>query len=273
MSPWNELAEGVFRRRYDFLDLNVGLIVGENGAAVVDTRGSHREAMTLIDEIGLVTDKPVRWVINTHWHWDHTFGNHMFPEASLYGHVECKRMLEQHGDRARHHLTTRIGSDRREELEEVVIRPPEIAFANAIELDLGGRAVTAAYQGRGHTRSDVMVSVSDADVVFAGDLLEESAPPSMSEGYPLAWPETLAAFRPSLNGVAVPGHGEVMKPEAIDTQREELRAVAVLARQSHLAGVAHTDIDVSDGPYPETTMREAMRQAYRELDRTGGGTS
>lgn len=267
---WQELDEGIFRRRYEFLDLNVGLILGEAGAALIDTRASHREAERLIADIKMVTDLPVRWVVNTHWHWDHTFGNHMFSEASVYGHVECRRMLEEHGDRAKHHLTTRIAADRREELEEVVIRPPEVAFANSIELDLGGRAMTAAYRGKGHTRSDVMVTVSDADVVFAGDLLEESAPPSMAESYPLAWPETLDAFRPQLNGITVPGHGDIMKPETVDTQHEELRALADLARRSHAAGIAHEDIDVSPGPYPKTTMREAMRQAYRELDR---GTS
>lgn len=267
MSPWQELDDGVFRRRYEFLDLNVGLILGEAGAALIDTRASHREAQELIDEIKLITDLPVRWVVNTHWHWDHTFGNHMFPDASLYGHVESKRMLEQHGDRVRKHLATRMDADRRQEVEEVIIRPPEIAFANAIQIDVGGRLLTGTYQGRGHTRSDVMVAISDSDVAFAGDLLEESGPPSMSESYPLEWPMTLDFFEPITRGIVVPGHGDIMKAETVETQREELRAVATLAKESHAAGMKQDQIDFSGAPYPEQTMREAMRQAYKEIAR------
>lgn len=267
MNPWQELDDGVFRRRYEFLDVNVGLIVGQSGAALIDTRGSHREAQVLIDEIKTITELPVRWVVNTHWHWDHTFGNHVFPEASLYGHVECKRMLEQHGDRVRQHLATRMAADRRQEIEEVVIRPPEIAFANAIQIDLGGRSITGTFHGRGHTRTDVMVAISDSDVVFAGDLLEESGPPSMAESYPIEWPITLDLFEPMTRGLVVPGHGDIMKATDVDTQHQELRAVAQLAKQAYSDGMRIDHIDVSSGPFPEATMQDAMRQAYREIGR------
>ncbi len=267
MAPWDELGEGVYRRRYEFLDLNVGLVLGEHGVALIDTRGSLREAQALLRDVKALTDLPVRWVVNTHWHWDHTFGNHMFPEAALYGHVECRRMLREHGERARDHLASRIGPDRREEMEEVVIRAPEIAFANSIEVDLGGRKLLGSHRGRGHTRTDVMVAITDSDVVFAGDLLEESGPPSMSESYPLAWPDTLRAFDPILTGAVVPGHGDVMHRRDVDTQLESLDAIALRAREAYGNGRRLEDVDLTSGPFPESTMKDAMRQAYKELDR------
>lgn len=82
MHPWDELAEGVFRRRYESLDLNIGLVVGGDGALVIDTRASHGQARVLRQDIRKVTSEPVRWVINTHYHWDHVFGNTMFPVSS-----------------------------------------------------------------------------------------------------------------------------------------------------------------------------------------------
>jgi glyoxylase-like metal-dependent hydrolase (beta-lactamase superfamily II) len=90
---FDELADGVFRRRFASLDLNVGVVVGEEGLLVVDTRASHREADQLIEELNTLTTLPVSWVVNTHWHWDHTFGNSRFPAADIWGHRLCREAL------------------------------------------------------------------------------------------------------------------------------------------------------------------------------------
>ena len=82
---FDELADGVFRRHYDFLSLNVGVVIGDEGVLVIDSRESHEAAAELSADIRTLTDQPVRWVVNTHAHWDHTFGNAMFPEAEIWG--------------------------------------------------------------------------------------------------------------------------------------------------------------------------------------------
>ena len=66
---WQELGDGVFRRRYDVLDLNVGVVIGGEGVLVIDTRASPRQARETIAELTELTDLPIRWVLNTHWHW------------------------------------------------------------------------------------------------------------------------------------------------------------------------------------------------------------
>ena len=82
---FDELAEGVYARRYESLDLNVGVVVSGDGVLVVDTRASHIEADELRNDLRSLTPLPVRWVVDTHWHWDHTFGNARFPEAEIWG--------------------------------------------------------------------------------------------------------------------------------------------------------------------------------------------
>ena len=82
---FDELADGVFRRHYESLDLNVGVVLGDEGSLIADTRASHVEADELLDELRRLTSLPVLWVIDTHWHWDHTFGNARFPGGGDLG--------------------------------------------------------------------------------------------------------------------------------------------------------------------------------------------
>ncbi|HUG32972.1 MAG TPA: MBL fold metallo-hydrolase, partial [Acidimicrobiia bacterium] len=187
---FDELGDGVYRRRYSSLDLNVGVVVGDDGVLVVDTRSSSREGAELRDELGDLTELPVRWVVNTHWHFDHTFGNATFATAAeIWGHELCQVAMTQRGeemmDSARHWL----GSDRADELEEVDIVPPKKTFSERASLDIG-RRVEMSYHGFGHTDSDIVVTVPEAEVSFLGDLVEEGSPPVFGDGYPLAWPLT-----------------------------------------------------------------------------------
>ena len=246
---WDELAEGVFRRRYRTLDLNVGLVIGEQGALLFDTRASHRQARELIEQVREVTSQPVRWAVNSHWHWDHTFGNHEFAGAALYGHERCRERLIADGADARESALKWLGEAGREQLEEVVITPPTNTFARETVIDLGWRAVTLTYIGEAHTDNDIVMTVSDADVVFAGDLIEESAPPNFGDSFPLAWPDAVATLR-GMGSLFVPGHGDVMTPERVATQLEELEAVAERCKDYLVTGI----FDAKAGPYPEATM-------------------
>jgi glyoxylase-like metal-dependent hydrolase (beta-lactamase superfamily II) len=262
---WNELAEGVYRRRYAALDLNVGLVLGEDGVLIVDTRGSHVQARELIDDVRRITDLPIKWVVDTHWHWDHTFGNAMFPDALVYGHAECRRVLAERGMAAKAEVAEMVRLEDRPEIEEVDIRLPDEVFAHTAEIELGNRGVTLSFHGRAHTEGDIAVTLDEAGVVFAGDILEESAPPWFGDGYPVAWPHTVAAMAEGTAVTMVPGHGDVMSPRQVASQLDELRAVAALAISGHRDGVPVEEVDVSQAPYPEHTMREALGRAYLEL--------
>jgi glyoxylase-like metal-dependent hydrolase (beta-lactamase superfamily II) len=252
---WDELAEGVFRRRYETLDLNIGLVIGDAGALVFDTRASHRQAQVLIGEIASITTKSVRWAVNSHWHWDHSFGNHEFAGAALYGHERCRDRLLVDGAAAKRDASKWVGEAGRAELDEVVITPPTNTFSRDTTIDLGSRSVQLAYLGDAHTDNDIVMTVSGTDVVFGGDIIEESAPPYFGDSYPLAWPDTVAAMR-ELGTLFVPGHGDVMSAERVATQHEELQAVAERCVDYLTTGI----FDATAGPYPEATMQSVLER-------------
>ena len=272
---WDELADGVFRRRYEYLDLNVGLVIGADGALLVDTRGSAVEAAELITDLRAITSLPVRWVVDTHWHWDHAFGNSEFPTAIIWGHAECRRALAERGEDAKVRLAATIEPDKRAEMLAVVIRLPDRVLTVDETIDLGDRTVTVRHHGRGHTEGDVVVEVDGTGVCFGGDLIEESGPPWFGDGFPIAWPDTVQRLAAGAATVFVPGHGDVMSPGDVADQLAELRAVAGLATESHSAGVPLDAVDLTRSPYPADVTAEAMERAYLELGaaRSGPGVS
>lgn len=117
-----------------------------------------------------------------------------------------------------------------------------------------------SYHGLGHTDADIVVSVPDADVAFFGDLVEEGAPPSFGDSYPVAWPLTLSLAADDLPGTVVPGHGDVVGQSFVRSQHEELTAVADLAT-ALLGGELVFEEAVRAGPYREEVMRSAMLRA------------
>jgi glyoxylase-like metal-dependent hydrolase (beta-lactamase superfamily II) len=201
----------------------------------------------------------VRWVVNTHWHWDHTFGNAVFPIAEIWGHERCRRVLldrpEEMKDDARHWFP----AQRHAEIEEVEIVAPERVFSERASLTIG-REIVMSYHGRAHTDADIVIQVPDAGVAFLGDLVEESAPPVFVDGYPLEWPETLATAAGEMTDVVVPGHGDVMDPSAVAGQLDGLKAVAQLATHC-LAGEMSVEAAATEGPYPVAVMRSVVVRA------------
>ena len=263
MSVFDELGDGVFRRRYESLDLNIGVVVGSQAVLIVDSRASHRQADELRTELASLTDLPVGWVVNTHFHWDHTWGNAQFPEAQLWGHERCRSEMLANGEMARRRVLEWMPAEHHSAVEEVIITPPTETFTTSQLLDLGGRVIELRYHGLAHTNSDIIIRVPDAEVLFAGDVLEEGAPPSFGDSYPLNWAQSLDSIR--LETVVVPGHGDLVDAAFVATQQEEIEAVADIARMGH-SDEAPVEFLTDSGPYPEDTMRLALTRAYAQLD-------
>ncbi len=255
MSVWDEVGDGVFRRRYESLDLNVGVVVGAGGLLVVDSRASHRQARELLRELRGLSSAPVRFVVNTHYHWDHCWGNALFPDADIWGHTSTAATLIERGEEMRKHVRG-LASDPAE-IDEVDIVPPGHVFDRRQTIDVGDRLVELRHLGRGHTDSDIVVLVPDAGVVFAGDLVEEGAPPAFGDSYPLEWPDTVERLGALIAGPVVPGHGDVVDADYVETQRQELQAVAERIR---LAAP-----DIGSGPYPTDVMKTALARAKSAL--------
>lgn len=261
---FDELADGVFRRRFDSLDLNVGVVLGDEGVLIVDTRASHREADHLIEELKTLTSLPVSWVVNTHWHWDHTFGNSRFPGADIWGHRLCREaLIERPGEMIEVVLAwlREDGEDTMaDEIEEVIVVPPGLVFEDSAAIDLGGRRVELSYHGLAHTDADIVIRLPDQGIAFFGDMLEEGAPPSFGDSYPLAWPETLSLAMSSLDALIIPGHGDVMTQAVAGSQLEELKEVA-MAVSSFVVEKTPLEEAARLGPYSPEVMMTALRRA------------
>jgi glyoxylase-like metal-dependent hydrolase (beta-lactamase superfamily II) len=264
---WTEIADGVLVRRHESMDLNVTLVVGDGACLVVDTRMSHREARDLAAAVRTVTPHP--WtVVNTHAHFDHYFGNAVFRPAPIWGHRRCAEIIAEYGEVHRAAVVGHAEQDGDRavlaDMAELRIDVPDRTFGTEAALDIGGRAVRLRHLGRGHTDSDIVVAVPEAGVLFAGDLVEEGAPPAFGDGFPLDWPSTVDSLRALMRGPVVPGHGDVMDAGAVDRQAGELAETARVARVAFAAGRT-VDEAWPEVPYPERTARDALIRAYRQL--------
>lgn len=219
---WQELGDGVFRRRYESLDLNIGLILGEEAAMVIDSRANQVQGDELDADIRVFTRHPVLHLVNTHHHWDHTFGNASFPSSTIVGHERCRSHLVERGDSMRQRLVEAdwIPDEGKPAFAAVEIAPPTVTFSQALTIDVGGRPVELTYLGRGHTDNDIIIEVDDT--LFAGDLVEEGAPPQFGDAYPREWLATLDLLIDRANGTVVPGHGDVVGRAFMETQRDQI---------------------------------------------------
>lgn len=218
---WQELGDGIYRQRYESLDLNVGLILSEDAALVIDSRATHGQAEALRDDITSLTPLPVTHLVNTHHHWDHTFGNAVF-SCEIIGHERCRSTLIERGEAMREMLLDAewMPAEAKPHFEAVVITPPEVTFETSLVLSLGERPITLTHLGRGHTDNDIVIEVDD--VLFAGDLVEEGAPPQFGDAYPTHWLDTLDRLIDRSPGTIVPGHGDIVGVGFVETQREQI---------------------------------------------------
>lgn len=258
---------GVFVRRHRSLDLNVGAVVCDGGVLVIDTRASPAQALDLRDSLRVITRLPVRWVINTHHHWDHTFGNQTFAGTEIWGHERCSGALRDHGETMRAEVK-RLAPDHAAEFDAVVITPPDHTFATDATVSFGDRTVEMRHLGRGHTDNDIVIHLPDTGIVFAGDLVEQGAPPSFGDSFPLDWPATVERLQAMSGPAVVPGHGAVVDASFVAAQLDELQIVARLARERHAEGMDPAVAAALSGPYTPEVLASAFVRAWQQLDGT-----
>jgi glyoxylase-like metal-dependent hydrolase (beta-lactamase superfamily II) len=265
MAIWTEVGDGVFVRRYAFYDQNIVVIRGDDGFLVVDTRLTHRQADEILADLRTLSPLPVRAVVNTHGHSDHAFGNSRFRPAPIWGHTRAAAMVRATGERQRK-ATAAAMPEYADELADVVLDPPDrlIDVSAIVPFDAGGRVVELRYLGRGHTDNDIVVLVPDANVLLAGDLLENDATPFFGDGFPMDWPATAEALVEIATGAVVPGHGSVGDRAFAVRSMTEFRAIAELAGLVH-QGTLSLDDAVLRTPYPADAAREPLTRALAQL--------
>ena len=273
-SGWVEVGRGVFQRRYEPMDVSVIVVVGPAGLTVVDTRNNPAEAEEVIRDVDARFGLPIVAVVNTHAHYDHTFGNQTFatlPSVSIYGHhripqhfaaYEGPRLAAQQADPSR---------EPDKDWADVVLTPPDVLVTAPVALMVGGRALELIPLDPGHTDTDLAVLVPDCRVWLLGDVIEESGPPMFGSGsYPFTWPVVLAGLLETIRpgDIIVPGHGAVVDRDFVVRQMEALQKVADTIRASVTAGTTlenlPADHDLFD-LWPKVMLDSAFARGADQL--------
>jgi glyoxylase-like metal-dependent hydrolase (beta-lactamase superfamily II) len=235
---WEELSGGVFARRHDELDLTTGLVLGSERALVIDTRGDERQGAELASSVREITALPLVVAI-THAHFDHCFGTTAFEGAPVFAQAGCGAAIRATAEEQRAEWTAHYRSRGDAATADALAatdpplpdHPVSPRPGDRHELDLGGRTVVLLHPGPGHTGQDLAVRVPDAGVLFAGDLLENGAPPSYGpDSFPDRWAAAVAALLTEGATTLVPGHGDPMTAEQASAQHAGLTEVARLWR-------------------------------------------
>jgi glyoxylase-like metal-dependent hydrolase (beta-lactamase superfamily II) len=256
------------------MHVNITLVGGSDGLVMVDTHGSALAARQVADAVRRLGAGPLTALVNTHDHWDHWFGNDVMVtglgEVPIHATDFALEQMALAGDRPAAEQFDSNG--RAEEILDTPLRPATHGFSSAVALDLGDRAVELIHPGRGHTAGDLVVRVPDADVMVAGDLVEESDKPFIGDdSFPLEWPLTLDLVLglTTEDTVVVPGHGRLVDKDFVHDQRTELGVIAETVRDLASRGVpVGRALDEGEWPWDRSLLTSAVRLGYEHLPRS-----
>jgi quinoprotein relay system zinc metallohydrolase 2 len=226
---------------------NAGFVVGADAVAVIDTGGSARVGTLLKAALREVTDRPVRYVINTHMHPDHVFGNAAFAEdgVTFVAHHKMARGLAARADRYLTRNKELLGA---EAFEGIRIIMPTRGIEGTQSLDLGGRALTLTAQPTAHTDNDLTVRCTRTGTLFLGDLLFSEHVPTI-DGSILGWIALMERLTLEPAERVVPGHGPpaMAWPEGAKSLRGYLDRLAADVRALIRSGKTLADAMTSAG--------------------------
>ena len=278
---FEELADGVY------FALGTGsmtvmsnslVIINDDHVMLVDTSVSPAAARGLVEAIKSLTDKPIRYVFNTHYHFDHAHGNQIFgDDVEIIGHEFVRQMLmtdvldqrtnrsftegipaqieqmKTHlgqttdaAERQRMEMQLRIQEAHWAAIQETRPTPPNVTYSDRMSLVEGGREVQLHFPGRGHTGGDTLVFLPQERIVFTGDFFVgrpgAGSLPYMGDGFVEEWPASLDRLRALDFDIMVPGHGLPFRErEQIDHLQGYLRDLNRQVTSLHAEGVSAPD--------------------------------
>ena len=236
---------------------NAGFIVGSEHVIVIDSLATVGLTEKLRDEIGRITDKPVRYLINTHHHGDHIWGNHVFTGATVISHSYCRREATE-TPMMDPDLLNAVFTDF--DFHGIAVTPADITFDSQLTLHVDGRDIRLIHLGPGHTAGDIIVHLPEDGIVFAGDLIFLYSTPLGMEGSFAGWLNNLCTLAHMGAHIYVPGHGPVCDIEGLNLCRDYLLLVQTEARKRYDKGMTPDEAarDIPLGQYRQWPDRERI---------------
>lgn len=281
---FEKIADGIFYATASGtmqVGANSPVIVTDGETILIDSETSPAAGRALVQDIKVFTDKPVKYVIDSHFHYDHLFGNQIFgSDVQIIGHDHTRERLKANTLEQYTFLTSirplaarveglrqRIAQEAdpqqkatlerqvqnslayQEQVKEVRQTPPNVTFDNTLTLDRGGRELHLMYLGRGHTDTDVVTFLPKERIVATGDLME-SVISYMGDSYPEDWIATLDKLKALDFDTVLPGHGVPFKGKERITAfqaylRDLIAQTNALKRQGLSAEDAAAKVDLT----------------------------
>jgi cyclase len=207
---------------------NAGFIVGSEYVIVIDSLATVGLTGEFLKEIRKITDKPVRYLINTHHHGDHIWGNHVFRGATVISHSYCRREATE-TPMMDPDLLNAVFTDF--DFRGIAVTPADITFDSQLTLHMDGREIRLIHLGPGHTAGDIIVHLPGDGIVFASDLIFLHSTPLGMEGSFAGWLNNLHSLANMDVHTYVPGHGPVCDMEGLNLCRDYLLLVQTEARK------------------------------------------
>lgn len=244
---------------------NTGFLVGPDGVVAIDACATEARTRAFLDTIATYTDAPVRTLINTHHHGDHTNGNHLFGAATIVAHEKTRAEIFAAGVLDVSPIWPGV------EWGDVRPAAPFLTYTDRITLHVGELRAQVEHFGPAHTSNDSVVWLEEQGVLYTGDLIFHGGTPFLLMGSPGGYLEVLARIKELGASTLVPGHGEVCGPEQIDVAIGYTTFLLDTARRGREAGLDPLTLarETDLGEYAALSDPERivgnLHRAYAEL--------
>jgi len=243
-----EVANNAYAFIQDNCATNSGFIISEERVMVIDSLMTPSLAGQVRSAIRNITKSPIRYLINTHFHGDHVFGNQYFQPAPIIAHHNCRTELSEKFDAsmARYMQRTELIP----ELEQIQMTLPDVTFDDTMTIMLGDREIQLKYHGRAHSNSDITIYLPEDKLLYIGDLAVHKTLPAFPDGHITKWVDVMSHVSKIDANTIVPGHGPVGGRAEFEESKALLELLNTEIKRGFDQGLSEEDtakqVNVSD---------------------------